>query len=113
LQPWLLLDDCNREHRRPAGQDVAEAVGGHRRHIAGRASHRSQSDRGNDREALRGLGPLWDELFPAEQDRIMRLLVDRVDIGPSGADVRLRLEGLASLVRDLGAQTAEATREAA
>ena len=28
------------------------------------------------------LDPLWDELFPAEQARIIRLLVERVEIGP-------------------------------
>jgi DNA invertase Pin-like site-specific DNA recombinase len=61
------------------------------------------------RLALERLDPLWDELFPAEQARIVRLLVDRVDVGPAGADVRLRLDGLASLVRDLAAgQGAEA-----
>jgi hypothetical protein len=52
--------------------------------------------------ALERLDPLWDELFPAEQARIVRLLVDRVQIGPAGAEVRLRVEGLASLVRHLG-----------
>ena len=30
--------------------------------------------------ALERLEPLWDELFPAEQARILRLLVDRVEI---------------------------------
>ncbi len=55
------------------------------------------------RDALCELDPLWDELFPAEQARIIRLLVERVEIGPDGADIRLRVEGLASLVRDLGA----------
>jgi hypothetical protein len=53
------------------------------------------------REALGSLDPLWNELFPAEQARIIRLLVERVEIGPEGADIRLRVEGLASLVRDL------------
>src|SRR5207253_4311017 len=53
------------------------------------------------RGALGNLDPLWDELFPAEQARIVRLLVERVEIGPEGADIRLRVEGLASLVRDL------------
>ena len=53
------------------------------------------------RDALHELDPLWDELFPAEQARIIRLLVERVEIGPGGADIRLRVEGLASLVRDL------------
>ena len=47
------------------------------------------------------LEPLWEELFPAEQARIIRLLVERVEIGPRGADIRLRVEGLASLARDL------------
>ena len=53
------------------------------------------------RNALTELDPLWDELFPIEQARIIRLLVERVEIGPGGADIRLRVEGLASLVRDL------------
>jgi DNA invertase Pin-like site-specific DNA recombinase len=53
------------------------------------------------RIALSQLDPLWDELFPAEQARIVRLLVERVEIGPEGADIRLRLDGLTSLVTDL------------
>ena len=58
------------------------------------------------RDALGELEPLWDELFPAEQARIVRLLVERVEVGPDGADIRLRVEGLASLVRDLGVKAA-------
>jgi hypothetical protein len=54
------------------------------------------------REALHRLGLLWDELFPAEQARIIRLLVERVDVGAEGMDIRLRTDGLAGLVRDLG-----------
>ena len=54
-------------------------------------------------DALSNLEPLWGELFPAEQARIVRLLVERVVVGPAGADIRLRVEGLASLVGDLGA----------
>ena len=56
------------------------------------------------RAALDQLDPLWDELFPVEQARIIHLLVDRVEIGAGGATVRLRLEGLANLVRDLGSR---------
>jgi DNA invertase Pin-like site-specific DNA recombinase len=55
------------------------------------------------REALTSLEPLWDQLFPAEQARIVRSLVERVDVSRGAADIRLRVEGLASLVRDLGA----------
>ncbi len=58
------------------------------------------------RDALHELDPLWDELFPAERARIVRLLVERVEVGPSGADIRLRVEGLASLVRDLAPRMA-------
>ena len=32
------------------------------------------------REALLDLDPLWEDLFPAEQARIVGLLVERVDI---------------------------------
>ena len=55
------------------------------------------------RDALSNVDPLWDELFPAEQARIVRLLVERVEVGPDGADIRLRTAGLTSLVRELGA----------
>ena len=65
------------------------------------------------REALERLEPLWDELFPAEQARIVRALVERVVVGPAGADIRLRVEGLAGLVRDLTAIAPEALRVAA
>ena len=65
------------------------------------------------REALERLDPLWDELFPAEQARIVRLLVERVEVGPAGADIRLRVAGLTSLVRDLSAGAPDATRAAA
>jgi DNA invertase Pin-like site-specific DNA recombinase len=53
------------------------------------------------REALQRLDPLWNELFPAEQARIVQLLVERIDVSPDGADIRLRTEGLTSLVADL------------
>lgn len=58
------------------------------------------------RKALGRLDPLWNELFPAEQARIVRALVGRVVVGPAGADIRLRVEGLAGLVRDLGVPSA-------
>jgi hypothetical protein len=53
------------------------------------------------RRALKWVDLLWEELFPAEQVRIVRRLVERVDVSPAGADIRLRVEGLASLMRDL------------
>ena len=64
------------------------------------------------REALEGLDPLWDELFPAEQARIVQLLVERVEVGRDGVDIRLRTQGLAHLVRELGGMAVSAQRAA-
>jgi DNA invertase Pin-like site-specific DNA recombinase len=57
------------------------------------------------REILIAFEPLWDELFPAEQARIVRLLVQRVQIDATGIDITLHPEGPSKLVTDLrGAQ---------
>ena len=45
--------------------------------------------------------PLWDELFPAEQARIVRLLVERIDLSPGDMHVRFRTDGLQTLVEEL------------
>ena len=58
------------------------------------------------RLALQDLNPLWDELFPTEQARIVQLLVERVDVGMDGFDLRLRVDGLAHLARDLSSGAA-------
>jgi DNA invertase Pin-like site-specific DNA recombinase len=52
------------------------------------------------RLALERLDEMWGELFPSEQARIFGLMIDRVEVGTDGADVRLRLEGLGSLARE-------------
>jgi hypothetical protein len=44
---------------------------------------------------------VWNELFPAEQARIVQLLVERVDVQEDALEVRIRAEGLASLVAEL------------
>ena len=44
---------------------------------------------------------LWTSLFPAEQARIVRLLVQRVTIGTESIAVDLRNDGLGSIVRDM------------
>ncbi len=56
------------------------------------------------RDALGRMDPLWEELFPGEQERIVRLLVERVTVGEAGAEIRLNLEGLAALARDMAAK---------
>ena len=46
------------------------------------------------RTALAEFSALWDELFPAEQTRIIQLLVDRVEIQPDRLSIKLCKNGL-------------------
>ncbi|CAA6605174.1 conserved hypothetical protein [Rhodospirillaceae bacterium LM-1] len=56
------------------------------------------------RKALKEFDALWDELFPAEQARILELLVEKVVVHLGDVELKLRIEGLASLVADMSAQ---------
>jgi hypothetical protein len=80
-----------------------------------RAARREAPDltEGETQDALHRLDPLWERLFPAEQARIVRSLVERVVVGPAGADIRLRFDGLGGLVRDLSAIRPDALKAAA
>lgn len=51
--------------------------------------------------ALRKLDPVWDELFPSEQHRILRALVEGVVVMTDGLDIRLRADGIHSVVTEL------------
>ena len=53
------------------------------------------------RDALGNFDQLWAELFPAEQARIVQLLVERVEVSEYGANVVLKIEGLTSLLAEL------------
>jgi site-specific DNA recombinase len=50
---------------------------------------------------LADFGTVWSELFPAEQARIVQLLVERVDVQENALEVRVRIEGVVSLVGEL------------
>ena len=60
-------------------------------------------DESEVRAALQRLDPVWNELFPAEQARVIQLLVERVDVSPDGVDIQLRTEGLSNLTAELNA----------
>ncbi|MGE4303679.1 MAG: recombinase family protein [Novosphingobium sp.] len=51
--------------------------------------------------ALAGFDALWESLFPAEQARIARLLIERVTVSADGLAVDLRTEGLGSVIREM------------
>ncbi len=58
------------------------------------------------------LDAIWDQLFPAEQSRIVRLLVEKVIVSTNDLEVRLRANGIERLVRELRPEPAEQTEEA-
>jgi site-specific DNA recombinase len=53
------------------------------------------------RKALADFDRIWNELFPAEQARLVRLLVERVDVREDGIQVRLRTDGLRDVILEL------------
>jgi len=50
---------------------------------------------------LERLDPVWEELFPAEQARIVQLLVRDITAWEDGLEIRIRCDGLYSLVTEL------------
>jgi site-specific DNA recombinase len=71
------------------------------------AAKREGEDDLTEREVtilLADFATIWNELFPAEQARIVQLLVERVDVQEDALEVRMRAEGLASLVGELRQQ---------
>jgi hypothetical protein len=58
-------------------------------------------------ESLRTVEPLWAELFPAEKERIVRLLVETVSVRPDGLTIRLRPTGLVTLAAEVAPQESE------
>ena len=58
-------------------------------------------DPGDVAAALSGFDGLWESLFPAEQARIARLLIERVTVSHDGMAVDLRTEGLGSVIRQM------------
>lgn len=50
------------------------------------------------REAFKNIDEVWDELFPAEQERIVKLLIQNVIVGKDGVDLRIRATGIGTLI---------------
>jgi len=57
--------------------------------------------------AMTRLDAIWDQLFPAEQTRIVRLLVEKVIVSPTDLEVRLRANGIEQVVLDLRPEPAD------
>jgi site-specific DNA recombinase len=68
------------------------------------AAKREGDDNITEREVtvlLAEFATVWNQLFPVEQARIVQLLVERVDVQEDALEVRIRADGLASLVAEL------------
>jgi site-specific DNA recombinase len=65
------------------------------------------------REALGALDPIWAELFPAEQARIVQLLVERAELSAEGLKIRPRDKGLAQMVAEIGSVASKGRKAAA
>jgi len=54
--------------------------------------------------ALSAFGPVWDELFQAEKERIVRLVIERVDCDGTERNliITLRNAGLGGLAQEMG-----------
>ncbi len=62
--------------------------------------------------AMTRVEAIWDQLFPAEQTRIVRLLVEKVIVSPDNLEVRLRANGIEQLALELRSGQAERCEEA-
>ncbi len=58
------------------------------------------------------LDAIWDQLFPAEQTQIVKLLVEKVIVSPNDLEVRLRANGIERLVLELRPEPANQPVEA-
>ncbi|WP_055456546.1 recombinase family protein [Pannonibacter indicus] len=103
--------DAAGPQRLPAGMVEDAVIGEIRRmiatpEIAARTikALREDSPTVDEKAVVQALGEfdqLWAALYPAEQTRIVQLLVERVTVGEDGIAVDLRHEGLGSVLRDM------------
>ena len=62
--------------------------------------------------AMTRLDAIWGQLFPAEQSRIVKLLVEKVIVSPNDLEVRLRANGIERLVLELRPEPTNQAAEA-
>ena len=62
--------------------------------------------------AMTRLDAIWNQLFPAEQTRIVKLLVEKVIVSPNDLEVRLRANGIERLVLELRPEPVDQKAEA-
>jgi site-specific DNA recombinase len=63
--------------------------------------------------AMTRMDAIWDQLFPPEQIRIVKLLIEKVIVSPNDIELRLRANGIERLILELRPEPAGALEEAA
>ncbi|WIM04517.1 MAG: hypothetical protein OHM77_07300 [Candidatus Nitricoxidivorans perseverans] len=63
--------------------------------------------------AMTRMDAIWEQLFPAEQQRIVRLLIDKVIVSQNDIEVRFRPNGIEALAMELRPEPAPESREEA
>jgi site-specific DNA recombinase len=98
---WLTAE-LRRIEREGGDQDGATQDRRHEIQAELRAIGDGTVDEDDLREALDGFAPIWDRLFPTEQERILRLLTERVTYDPDSRDVNIELRpcGIDALARE-------------
>ena len=59
-------------------------------------------------EAFQSVETFWEDLFPLERNRLIRLLVEKVEVRETGIDMELKTRGLTSLIIELSGLASEA-----
>lgn len=58
-------------------------------------------------EAFQNIEKFWDVLYPAERNRLIRLIVEKIEVRETGIDMEVRTGGLAILITELAGLTVE------
>jgi site-specific DNA recombinase len=58
-------------------------------------------------EAFSNVETFWEDLFPVERNRLIRLLVEKVEIRETGIDMELKTNGLTTLITELAGMACE------
>ena len=96
-----MVEQMRRVWRNP---DMISRVTGHAKRLD------PEIDEAQVHVAMLQIDRIWDQLFPAEQHRIVQLLIEKVVVTSHSIDVRFRPNGLEMVAREIKPrQTEEVT----
>lgn len=72
--------------------------------VAQAAAKESALDEATVVVAMRQFDQVWDALFPTEQQRLVRLLIEKIVVNPDAMEIRFHTNGVLSLADELGRQ---------